>query len=314
MGIKSSIIVITENYRKQEEIYREYLLTLGSSPDGARSKGRRLAEFFSFMEQQGITEISSIKAKQVNDFYEYIRNRPSKKDGKPLHLKTCYDYMNAIEQYFTMLQSKGEIKIHPCSTLNFTYPRQESKERTILNQEEIKELYKHCESYKEQAILSLAYGCGLRVNELSDCNIEDIRLRENILIVPAGKGNKRRVVPMSKKVTEDLTGYFYYERPKDSKGRDYKAGQKAFMLHSRGGRMKDETYNKILKRIIERTGNPEIISKKITIHNLRHSIATHLLERGMPVEQVRQFLGHSQLETTELYTHISRKQLKKLIE
>jgi integrase/recombinase XerD len=85
------------------------------------------------------------------------------------------------------------------------------------------------------------------------------------------------------------------------------------MLHSRGGRMHKWTYNKYLKRIIEGTENEAIKKKQITIHNLRHSIATHLVEQGVAVEQVRQFLGHSQLETTQIYTHISRATLQKLM-
>jgi len=163
----------------------------------------------------------------------------------------------------------------------------------------------------------LAYGCGLRAAELENCNIEDIKLREKILIVPKGKGNKRRVVPMSNGVVKDLSNYYYNEREALTTGRDYlldeASNSKAFMLHSRGGRMKDDTYNKHLKAMIERTKNESIKEKQITMHNLRHSIATHLLEQGIAVEQVRIFLGHSQLETTQIYTHINKSQLENLM-
>lgn len=314
MPLPSRTIVVNENFIQQAEGFKLHLETLGHSAHGAKTKSRYLREFFAFLEGQGKTDLQQITAKEVNDYYSHIRQRPNYKTGELLSLKTCHHQMRSIELYFTMLQSQGKINIHPCSTLHFPYPTPSETERTVLTQSEIKALYSYCISYKEQAILSLAYGCGLRVGELTSCDIQDIRLSEKILIVPAGKGNKRRVVPMSKRVTEDLAGYFYHERDKDTEGRDYKPGEKAFMLHSRGGRMRKYTYNKILKKIIERTANPEITGKQISIHNLRHSIATHLLEQGMPVEQVRQFLGHSQLETTEIYTHISRKQLKKLVE
>ncbi|QYH39521.1 tyrosine-type recombinase/integrase [Algoriphagus sp. NBT04N3] len=118
---------------------------------------------------------------------------------------------------------------------------------------------------------------------------------------------------LSNGVVNDLANYFYNERDELTKGRDYKLNQNSFMLHSRGGRMRTHTYNKYLKAIIERTGNEAIKEKQITIHSLRHSIATHLLEQGIAVEQVRMFLGHSQLETTQIYTHISKEQLKELI-
>ena len=110
----------------------------------------------------------------------------------------------------------------------------------------------------------------------------------------------------------NLADYYYNEREELAKGRDYKPGENAFMLHSRGGRMQKWTYNYILKELIKRCGNETLQEKQITIHTLRHSIATHLIEQGIPVEQVRMFLGHSQLETTQVYTHISKEILKKL--
>ena len=220
--------------------------------------------------------------------------------------------MKSIDHLYSMLQSAGEVNINPLSTLKFNYPREEAK-RAFLTQEEINELYRVSNSAWERSILSLGYGCGLRVGELDRVNIEDVRLREKILIVPKGKGNKRRIVPMSPGVISDLSDYYFNEREVFTKGRDYKEKEQALMLNSRGGRMKEWTYNKCLKKMIDRTESEDIQEKEITMHSLRHSIATHLIEQGIPVEQVRQFLGHSQLETTQVYTHISKEQLQKLI-
>lgn len=307
MGIQSSIIVVTEEYRKQSDAFKQYLLQLGHAPHGARVKYYRLREFFSFLETNGITEIKQIQANHINEFYHYIQNRPSKKkDGGALTQKTVYDNMRAVQLFFNMLHIKGQIKINPSSTLKYPFPKAK-EQRTILTQEEIKQLFENCTNPHERAVLSLAYGCGLRVSEMSQCNIEDVRLRENILIVPRGKGNKRRTVPMSAGVVKELADYFFNERVHYNT-----TTQKAFMVHSRGGRMRKYTFNKILQRIINRTKNKEIQEKQISIHNLRHSIATHLLEQGVPLEQVRQFLGHSQLESTEIYTRVSRKQLENL--
>jgi len=102
---------------------------------------------------------------------------------------------------------------------------------------------------------------------------------------------------------EAVSGYFYQER---NQLMNFKTDQSAFMLHSRGGRMRVYTWNRHLRQLVERTADETLIQKKPTLHHLRHSIATHLLERGMPLEQVRTFLGHSELETTEIYTHISQ--------
>lgn len=113
---------------------------------------------------------------------------------------------------------------------------------------------------------------------------------------------------MSKTIAKDLSNYFFKERlQQESKD------PKAFILHSKLRRMQKGTYNKILQKLIDRTGNEAIKEKQISIHNLRHSIATHLIEQGVPLEKVREFLGHSQLESTEVYTHISQQQLQDLV-
>lgn len=146
--------------------------------------------------------------------------------------------------------------------------------------------------------------------EPSAVNTDDIKTNDGILIVPKGKGNKRRVIPMSRKVEQDIKNYEENERYLYLK----EETEKALILNIKGDRMRKYTINKYLKRIITRTGNQNIIEKNISIHNLRHSIATHLLEQGVPVEQVRNFLGHTHLETTEIYTRVSQKQLKALID
>jgi integrase/recombinase XerD len=313
MGRPKNIIVINQEYQKLAESFYRYILRLGYNPKGCKSRYNYLCEFLHWLEQKGLLDITKITSQEISNYYNYISERPSKKDGGILSQKTTHSHMRIIRDLFIMLQKESKIKINPCGTLKFPYPKS-TEERTVLDQKEIKQLYKVSETAQEKAILSLAYGCGLRVGELTNCNIEDIRLREKILIVPKGKGNKRRVVPISSGVVKDLADYYYKEREALTKGRDYKPTQSAFMLHSRGGRMRKGTYNKYLKRIIERTQNKEIRDKQITIHNLRHSIATHLLEQGIPVEQVRLFLGHSQLETTQIYTHISRKQIENLMQ
>lgn len=312
MGRPSNIIVVTADYQKLAESFYQYQKRLGYVENSYKARFNYLNEFLQWLEQQGLLDITQIQAPEINRYYSYISSRPSKKDGGALSQKTTHSHMRIIRDLFEMLLRNGEIQINPCSTLNFPYPKI-SEERTVLDQDEIKQLYQATETAQERAILSLAYGCGLRVGELVKCNVEDIRLRKKILIVPQGKGNKRRVVPMSSGVAKDLANYYYNERDELTKGRDYKPNQNAFMLHSRGGRMQKDTYNKHLKALIERTGNLELKEKQITVHSLRHSIATHLLEQGIAVEQVRMFLGHSQLETTQIYTHISQKQLEDLI-
>jgi integrase/recombinase XerD len=312
MGRPSEIIVIDEGYRKLSERFYQHQKQLGYNSRSNRAKTGYLREFLQWLEQQGLLNIAQVQAPEISRYHAYISCRPSKQDAGTLDPKTIHSHMRVVRDFFEMLLQNVELPVNPTSALQFPYP-QTSPKRSIATQEEIGQLYEVAETAQERALLSLAYGCGLRVAELVSCNIEDVRLREKILIVPQGKGNKRRVVPLSNGVVKDLSDYYYNEREALTNGRDYKQGSSAFMLHTRGGRMQKGTCNKILKALIERTESKQLTAKQLTIHSLRHSIATHLLEQGVAVEQVRLFLGHSQLETTQLYTHINQNQLKGLI-
>ncbi len=309
------IVALPQNrsYQEAAEAFRKHLLTLGHSPHGAKTKYHFLLEFFCRLERSGIHQLDQVQPADIASHYEYLKTRPNKKTGQPLGLKTCYSALRAIQLFFTQLQSEGRLIKNPASAIKVPYPKRDQEhKRVVLSQEETSALYRFCVSPQERATLSLAYGCGLRCGELVAVNVDDIRFRERILIVPKGKGNKRRVVPLSLGVLDDLAGYLFKERPSLTKGRYHRPGENALMLNKVGRRMQKWTFNHRLKEIIERTENQAIIEKQITLHHLRHSIATHLLERGMPVEQVRTFLGHSQLETTQIYTHISRQHLKSL--
>lgn len=295
------------DYRNQAEIFYQDMLTLGYSPRSSRTKYRNLLEFFCQMEALGITETEQITTKHLSTYLNHLKHRPNKLNGKPVKLQTCLNHLIAIGQFFNGLQQKGILDQNPSNGLKLPKPkRNRTSKRQVLSQDEITTLYNATETHQERAMLALAYGCGLRASELVAVNVADLRLREKLLVVPKGKGNKRRVVPMSRGVVESVSAYFYNQR---NQLITPKTDPRAFMLHSRGGRMRVYTWNKHLRELVKRTEDETLIAKKPTLHHLRHSIATHLLERGMDLEQVRNFLGHSELETTEIYTHVSRNYL-----
>jgi len=313
MARPKTLLLLTITYQNLSQHYYQYLLKLGYHAHTSRSQYNYIKEFLYWLEQKGRLDISEVTTSELEDYYDYLSSRPSMNNGTTLSEKTTFAHLRNVRDLFTMLQKEGVVKVNPYGGLSLSAP-QSKVERIILSQEEISQLYEVAESAQERAILSLAYGCGLRANELRKCNVEDVKLRTKLLIVPSGKGLKRRVVPMSKGVVKDLAEYYYQERENLKMGKDYRPGLKAFMLHSRGGRMQSWTYNKYLKKMIERTESYSMKIKKITIHSLRHSIASHLIQQGIETEQVRLFLGHSQLETTQIYTHINQEQIAKLIE
>lgn len=307
---KQNIKLKTEQYKTLLEDYRKYIDIIGYSENGKQIKYSNVAEFLTQLESREITTIGKVVPATIKEHYEYLKNRPHKKLQGVLSLKTISHHMQSVRVFFAFLQESGIIIINPMSTLKFNHPKEKGKERTILTIAEIKELYRTTETLQERVILSLGYGCGLRAMELVSVNMEDIKTGDGILIVPKGKGNKRRVIPISTGVKKDLENYIENERD------IYLINEAAtaLLLNIKGDRMRKYTCRKILKKLILRTGNQTIIKKEISIHNLRHSIATHLLEQSVSVEQVRDFLGHNHLETTEIYTRVNQQQLKQLLQ
>ena len=213
-------------------------------------------------------------------------------------------HLGSLKLFFDNLMRLDVIKT------GFHFPRIDKRTkwiREILSEEEIQELYKACKSKREIALLSIAYGCGLRRNEIHKLNSHDIQLHNGILIVVNGKKNKRREIPLSDRVVQDLKDYFINERGNYLK--DHRQHEPAFFVNNKGKRMGGHHMNKILKEIISRTNNDAIIEKNITLHCLRASIATHLCERGAGIEFVRDFLGHDDITMAHLYAIRRRRSL-----
>lgn len=306
MGKPSRHILYNELYQREAKEYRNYLLLLGYAKETCQSKYLYLKEFFTYLEEIGINQLHHITPIEIEHFYESVQHRKSQRTGKPLKQKTVYDILRTVQKYLGYAVHLKKIKTNPSSHLKFTYPN-EAVNRIIFTQDQIKQLYKATENSQERAMLLIAYGCGLRANEISQLNKEDIRLTENLVIVQKGKNSKRRVVPINDKITDELQEFIFSIEEK----------QKAVFINSKGTRMQQWTLNSLLKTIILRTefGNkmPAEALCKIGMHTLRHSIATHLLENGMKLEQVQKFLGHSHIESTEIYTHITQNQLNELL-
>ena len=261
-------------------------------------------EFLSCLEEKGIYRVRDIEPHHIQEHYEYLSTRPNKRKPGGLSSVMINHHIYAIRVFLNFLEQTGEITENPISGLIF--PRPESKPREILTIQEINKLYEVAENYRDKAIIGIYYGCGLRRSEGVALNIKDISFKSSLLYVREGKGKKRRVVPISEKVKEDFKNYYYTERNTYTTKRTGKPENTlSFILSNQGNRMSASTYNKIIKELVKKAG----IEREISLHSLRHSIATHLLNNGLSVEYVRDFLGHKHLESTQLYTRVKNKQL-----
>ncbi len=156
-------------------------------------------------------------------------------------------------------------------------------------------------NYQDRAILTVFYGCGLRRNEGANLSIDDVDLDRGILHVRKGKNYKERFVPFNKQSSKYLQEWIY-----DWRKTLTKTGKEDSLFISRiGNQLKGNGLNRRLKIMQLETDNIKLQEKNLSLHILRHSIATHLLEAGMDLEKISRFLGHASLESTQIYTHLA---------
>ncbi len=181
---------------------------------------------------------------------------------------------------------------------NQLYPEKgERKLPNILSKGEIKKLLDATENLKHKTILTLIYACGLRLSECVHLMIEDIDSKRMTLKIRQAKGKRDRYVPLSLNLLQLLREYY----------REYSPKKYVFEWQSSGSYL-ERSIQQIMKQSLEKSG----IQKSATVHTLRHSYATHLLEDGVDIRIIQEFLGHSNIRTTQIYTHISRPILSKI--
>lgn len=295
---KSKHKIYCETFEKLTQNYKKYLYILGLKSETIQIRYLYLKEFFSWLESKQIIEIEQITSIEIINYQDYLHQKISQRTGKRLRAKSIFSNLRTIQFFFSYLLENKLLKINPASFLKFYHPK-EKVERFIFTQSQIQELYEVA-NLEERIILHLGYGCGLRVMEISKLNKEDVRFLEHLLIVQKGKNSKRRIIPMSQKISDELE--------------DYILKNGFILLNNKGLRMQSWNINLRFKKLLLKTEFGSKLIKNqlnnIGIHSLRHSIATHLLENGMKLEQVQKFLGHQNIETTQIYTHVTTEQLK----
>ena len=177
-------------------------------------------------------------------------------------------------------------------------PKKEKKIPSVLTKEEVRKLIDSINAKKSKLMVSLMYACGFRVSELVNLKIRDLNFEEKTGSVRQGKGKKDRVFNIPEFLLEDLKNQAEIQKEQ----------QKEHLFTGPKGRLSERNLQKIISSAAKRIG----INKDVHCHTLRHSFATHLLENGVDIRKIQELLGHSDLSTTQIYTHISREELKKI--
>jgi len=284
-----------------EQLYRDFarfIKTKGYSRGKNTNYANHAREFMFFIESNGIDSIKDVKAKEIIAYHDYLKERPNQRREGGLSDSLIKGQLFALRLFFDYLLDMEIIESSPARLPKFQLNKY--KQRNILTVDEVKILYSQCECKRDVAIISLAYGCGLRRSEMFNLNTNDIQLYRGTLTVRDGKGGKSRTIPVSDMMLKNIKDYIIYERPKYILNNMLEESP-AFFINNNGNRMKADKLNERLKELIGKTYNEKIIAKGITLHCLRHSIATHLLDKGATIDFVQNFLGHSDIDTSHIY-------------
>lgn len=248
--------------------------------------------------------LSSRKKELEEVGYPTVREYLSSLQKRSLQKSTLARRVSVLKNFFHYLYLKGYLSSFILSGLRG--PKLEKKIPSFLEEEEVESLLNSVKGnnffhYRDKAALELLYATGMRIAELADLNIDNIDFAVETVKV-RGKGNKERIIPLGNYALKALTAYRELRREKA------KPGVKALFLNKSGQRLSDRFMRKKINRYLDLAD----IHKVSGPHSLRHSFATHLLNRGADIRSVQELLGHERLSTTQIYTHLSIKRLKEV--
>lgn len=265
-----------------------------SSPHTLRAYKRDLLDFYEFLKKNNI-DYKTVTRNLMRNFLFELKD-------KNLSKKSISRKISSVRSFYRFLLKEGYIEKNPLLTLEL--PKVEKKLPTFLTEEEVFKLIntpslKNTIGLRDRLILKMFYSTGMRVSELVSLKISELNLEKGEVIIK-GKGNKERVVFLTDDIIKDIK-YYLQKRGKKSN---------VLFLNRNGKPLTD----KGVRLLVEKYAKRVIPYKKITPHTLRHTFATHLLTNGADLRSVQELLGHTKLSTTQIYTHLTKENLKKVYE
>ena len=252
---------------------------------------RDLKDFFKYTKK----DYNKINSNDIINYIEYLS-----KNSSP---KTINRHIVSIKNYYKFMEKKGKINFNP--TENIVGLKMPKTVPRVLSEDDINKLLEiklnNAYDYRNKAMLELMYSSGLRVSELLSLEVNNIDL-DNYLVRCFGKGSKERIVPITDEAHEALYNYIYIYRNTLTKNKM----TNILFLNSHGSQLSRQGFTKILKEIALEKG----INKDLSPHTIRHSFATHLINHGADLRSVQTMLGHENIKTTQIYTHVSNNYVK----
>lgn len=285
-------------YKLLLQSFTEWLQLLNYSPLSIPTHTTSLKDFLQYQEATGKLLLAQLAATDANHFIEYLQSKVGERTHKALSNNHINKYMQSLKLFSKYIRETGR------SIVGFTLERLEEKKSkpAWLTKEEVRNLYDAINDdilgIRDKAMLAIFYGCGLRLNEGASIELSDINQSNKVLHVRKGKHYKERFVPIAEKNFEEIKLYLEYARPQLIQEQKH---EYIFVDANKGRIMNRQSLYIRIKKLVKKAK----IKKQAGTHTLRHSIATHLLQSGMKLERIKEFLGHADLDSTQIYTHIA---------
>ncbi|MEO0138224.1 MAG: site-specific tyrosine recombinase XerD [candidate division WOR-3 bacterium] len=278
--------------------FENFLISQGSELNTIQAYLRDIKQLGLFLKTQN-KDLISVKTEDLRSFIHSLFDMGL----SPVSINRK---ISAMRSYYAFLYSNNCIDKNPAEDLEVL--KVGRKLPQTLSIEEVNAIIESADEktpagLRDRVCLELLYGSGLRISELLNLKISDIMTKEELLSI-IGKGNKQRFVPFGKKALQAIQEYLQQGRPALMK----KKKSPYLILNARGNKLSRMGFLKILRKYLIKSG----IRKKVTPHTFRHSFATHLLQAGADLRAVQELLGHSDISTTQIYTHIDREYLKQV--
>ena len=286
--------------RFQLDRFSDYLtLEQGSSPRTLEAYRRDVERLVDYARSKGVQTPTDVTSRTLREFVYHLKDLG-------LSPSSIRRNISAVRTYFRFLLADGVVVRDPSERLET--PQRWRTLPDVLTVQEIERLLAAPTLddplvFRDRAMLELAYGAGLRVSEWITLGVRDALLEDKLVRV-FGKGSKERLVPIGRTAIGAVATYLRELRPRLEKG----SGKGILFLNARGEPLSRMGAWKILRRYVERAG----ITKDVSPHTLRHSFATHLLEGGADLRAVQEMLGHADISTTQIYTHVDREYLRQV--
>lgn len=287
-----------------ELFLKEYLTYLklekNLSPNTVISYQNDLTLFISFLKDKNIDDPSEVNSEHISSFFKLLNEFG-------LSGTSSARYFSSLKGFFLFLVKNKYILKNPIEKISA--PKLSKKLPSVLDVSEVEKILAQPDikdklGLRDKAILELFYACGTRVSELINLKVNDLFLNDEIIRV-FGKGSKERLIPIGSSAIRWINEYLKLSRPllmKKSKSENY------LFLNSRSSKLSRMGVWKIIDRYVKQAG----IEKEVHPHTFRHSFATHLLEGGADLRAVQEMLGHADISTTQIYTHIDRDYIKQV--